>query len=190
MSERGTMKRLLALRVVEEEREEAELRRQRQLRQVCLDALAANDERKAIASRALHAALDSGNRSDAISAEMALACGPMERRILQQRLTQLDAMVAMATGAWRTSRTRRLQMDALVEIAEMRERRTTLTREQKMMDRWFLSSQPQRLQTRVDESFQREQAVLVEHGGTTRARVSMDENAPPNRERVAGAGKV
>ena len=76
MSERGTMKRLLALRVVEEEREEAELRRQRQLRQVCLDALAANDERKAIASRALHAALDSGNRSDAISAEMALACWP------------------------------------------------------------------------------------------------------------------
>jgi hypothetical protein len=163
------MKRLLALRLIEEEREEAELRRQRQWRQMCLDALEANDERKAIASRALHTALDSGDRSEAISAEMALACGPMERRILQRRLTQLDAMVAIATGTWRASRTRRLQMEALVETAETREHRKTLTGEQKMMDQWFLFSQPQRLQTRVDESFQREQVVLAEHGGTTSA---------------------
>jgi hypothetical protein len=118
----------------------------------------------------LHAALDSGDRTEAISAEMALACRPMERRILQQRLMQLDAMVAMATGTWRASRMRRLQMETLVETAETSERSKTLTREQKMMDRWFLSSQPQRLRTRIDESFQREQAVLAEHDGTTSAK--------------------
>jgi hypothetical protein len=117
----------------------------------------------------LHAGLDSGDRTEAISAEMALACGPMERRILQQRLTQLDAMVAVATDAWRASRMRRLQIETLVETAETRERRKMLTREQKMMDRWFLSSQPQRLRTRVDESFQREQGILAEHGGTPSA---------------------
>jgi flagellar biosynthesis chaperone FliJ len=170
MSERRAMKRLLALRLIEEEREEAELRRLRQLRQVCLEALEANELRKAVASRALHAALDSGDRTEAISAEMALACGPMERHILQQRLTQLDATVAIATGTWRTSRTRRLQMEALVETAETHERKKTLTREQKMMDRWFLSSQPRRLRTGVDESFQREQVVPAEHGGTMRAK--------------------
>ena len=170
MSERRPMKRLLALRLMEEEREEAELRRQRQLRQACLDVLEANQARKAVASRALHAALDSGDRTEAISAEMALACGPMERRILQQRLTQLDAAVAAATGTWRASRTRRLQMETLVETAVTHERKEALTREQKVMDRWFLSSQPQRRRTRIHESFQREQAVLAEHGGTTSAK--------------------
>lgn len=163
------MKRLLALRLIEEEREEAELRRQRQLRQACRDALAANETRKAVASRALHDALNSGDRAGAISAEMALACGPMERRILQLRLTQLDTAVAIATATWRVSRTRRLQMETLVGAAETQERRKTVTREQKMMDRWFLSSQPQRLRTHADESFQREQPALEPDDGRTRA---------------------
>ena len=170
MSERRAMKRLLALRLIEEEREEAELRRLRQLRQACLDALEVNEARRAIASRALHAGLDSGDRTEAVSAEMALACGPMERLILRQRLTQLDAAVATATGTWRASRTRRLQMESLVETAVTHERKEVLTREQKMMDRWFLSSQPRRLRTDVDESFQREQVVPAERGGTMRAK--------------------
>ena len=170
MSERRPMKRLLALRLIEEEREEAELRRQRQLKQACQDALAANETRKTVASLALHVALNAGDRAGAISAEMALACGPMERRILQQRLTQLDIAVAMATATWRVSRTRRLQMETLVGAAETQERRKTLTREQKMMDRWFLSSQPQRLRTHADESFQREQSAPTEQGGTARAK--------------------
>jgi flagellar export protein FliJ len=170
MSERRAMKRLLALRLIEEEREETELRRQRQLRQACVDALEANEEGKAMASRALHAALHSGDRAEAISAEMALACGPMERRILQPRLMQLDATVAIATAAWQASRTRRLQMETLVEAAETQERGKTLIREQKMMDRWFLSSQPQPIAEQTDESFQREQPVLAECSGTTRAK--------------------
>jgi flagellar export protein FliJ len=164
------MKRLLALRLIEEERVETELRRQRQLRQACVDALEANEARKATASRALHAALDSGDRAEAISAEMALACGPMERRILQPRLMQLDAAVAIATAAWQASRTRRLQMETLVEAAETQERRKTLIREQKMMDRWFLSSRPRPTAEHIDESFQRAQPVLAECSGTTRAK--------------------
>ncbi|MFL6428555.1 MAG: hypothetical protein ACJ71S_09960 [Acidobacteriaceae bacterium] len=169
MSDRRAMKRLLALRLIEEEREEAELRRQRQLRQACQNALAANETRKAVASRALHVALSSGDRAGAISAEMALACGPMERRILQQRLTQLDTAVAMATATWRVSRTRRLQMVTLVDTAETQERKKTLTREQKMMDRWFLSSQSQRYPAHVHENFQREQLLPEPDDGRARA---------------------
>ena len=162
MSGRQAMKRLLALRLIEEERVEMELRRQRQLRQACVDALEANEASKATASRALHAALDSGDRAEAISAEMALACGPMERRILQPRLLQLDATVAIATAAWQASRVRRLQMETLVEAAETQERRITLTREQKMMDRWFLSSRPQPIAEQTDQSFQRERPAVAE----------------------------
>jgi flagellar biosynthesis chaperone FliJ len=170
MSGRQGMKRLVALRLMEEEREETELRRQRQLRQVCVDALEANEARKAMASRALHAALDSGDRAEAILAEMALACGPMERRILQPRLMQLEATVAIATAAWQASRTRRLQLETLVEAAETQERRKTLIHEQKMMDRWFLSSRPQPIAEQTDESFQREQPVLTDCSGMTRAK--------------------
>jgi hypothetical protein len=170
MSGREAMKRLLALRLIEEERVETELRRQRQLRQVCADALEASEARKAVALRALHGALDSGDRAEAISAEMALACGLMERRILQPRLLQLDATVAIVTAAWQALRTRRLQMETLVEAAESQERRKTLVREQKMIDRWFLSSRPQPIAEHIGESFQREQPALAECGGTTRAK--------------------
>jgi flagellar export protein FliJ len=169
MSERCAMKRLLALRLIEEEREEVELRRQRQLRRACLEALEANEARRAMALHALHLALESGDRTEAMSAEMALACGPMERRIFQHHLSQLDETVAKATATWQASRTRRLQMEALFEAAQTRERREMLTREQKMMDRWFLSSRPQGLRRHTDESFQREQLVLAEGAGTTRA---------------------
>lgn len=123
-----------------------------------------------MASGALHAALDSGDRAEAISAEMALACGPMERRILQPRLMQLDAAVAIAAAAWQASRTRRLQMETLVEAAETQDRRKTLIREQKMMDRWFLSSRPRPIAEQTDESFQREQPALAECSGTMRAK--------------------
>jgi hypothetical protein len=65
---------------------------------------------------------------------------------------------------------RRLQMETLVEAAATQERRKTLIREQKMMDRWFLSSRPRPIVEPTDESFQREQPALAECSGTTRAK--------------------
>ena len=163
------MKRLLALRAMEEEREQTELRRQRQLRQACLDALQASHERKMVALRALHQALDSDDRPEAISAEMALACGPLERRTLQRRLVQLDAMVERASTAWQSSRLRRLQMETLVEAAEACHRREAQTREQKTLDGWFLSSRPERSLTGAHEISQRELSGSGESSGTVRA---------------------
>jgi flagellar biosynthesis chaperone FliJ len=139
------MNRLLALRSLEEEHEEAKLRRQRQLRQACADALKASQARNVLASLALHRALDADDRAEVISAEMALACGPMERRKLQRRLAQLDATTEMAFAAWQGARVRRLQMETLVETAETRFRMETQTREQKALDGWFLLSRTPRL---------------------------------------------
>jgi flagellar biosynthesis chaperone FliJ len=169
MSDRRPVKRLLALRVIEEEREETELRRQRQLRQICLDALNASETRQALALRALHTALDSGDRGAAISAEMALACGPMERHMLQRHLAQLDARVEVATAAWHGSRIRRLQMETIVETAETNLRRERQAREQKRLDGWFLSSRPQRLSALTYENSQRETQYLTKQNGALRA---------------------
>jgi flagellar export protein FliJ len=169
MSMRWPMKRLLALRVIEEEREETDLRKQRQIRQTCLDALLACEARKSMALRSLHLALDSGDRTAAISAEMALACGPMERHILQRRLTQLDAMVEAATAAWQRSRVRRLQMETLVQTAENHLRKETQTREQKRLDAWFLSSRLQRPADGSHENSQREEPHPAEQDGIARA---------------------
>jgi hypothetical protein len=169
VSVRRPMKRLLALRAIEEEREEAELRQQRQLRQICLDALNASEARQALALRVLHTALDSGDRAEAISAEMALACGPMERHILQRRLAQLDAAVEVATAAWQGSRVRRLQMETIVDTAEINLHRERQTREQKRLDGWFLSSRPQKLTALSDENSQRETQYPAKRDGTVRA---------------------
>jgi hypothetical protein len=169
VSVRRPMKRLLALRAIEEEREEAELRQQRQLRQICLDALNASEARQALALRVLHTALDSGDRAEAISAEMALACGPMERHILQRRLAQLDAAVEVATAAWQGSRVRRLQMETIVDTAEINLHRERQTREQKRLDGWFLSSRPQKLTALSDENSQRESQYPAKRDGTVRA---------------------
>jgi flagellar export protein FliJ len=169
MSAHKPMKRLLALRLIEEEREEAELRKQRQLRQACLDALGASKERKALASHALHAALDSGDRTEAISAEMALACGPLERRSLRRRLEQLDGMVERTSAAWQASRVRRLQMETLVEATANRIRKEAETRQQKTLDGWFLSSQPKCSPILLHENSQREVLCSAERHGTMRA---------------------
>jgi flagellar biosynthesis chaperone FliJ len=170
MSVGKSMKRLFALRVLEEEREETELRRQRRLRQACLEAMQASEARKTVASRALHSALDSGDRVEAISAEMALACGPLQRHGLQRRLAQLDALVETASARWQGSRVRRLQMETLVSAAESRSRKEAQVRDQKMLDGWFLTSRPEWSAAHADENFHREVSDSAHCDGTVRAK--------------------
>jgi flagellar export protein FliJ len=162
------MKRLLALRAMEEERAEAELGKQRRLMQACLDALEASAVRRRSALCALHRALDMGDRSEAISAEMVLACGPLEWQILQQRLVHLERNVESATAEWQASRVRRMQVYTLMEAEESRLRREALVKEQKGLDAWFLSSRLDRLRCE-DENFPREQQLSTECCGTARA---------------------
>jgi flagellar biosynthesis chaperone FliJ len=168
MSDR-TMKKLLTLRAVEEGRAETELAKQRQLRQACLDALHAHQDRKHLASRALHHALAIGDRSEAISAEMALAYGPLELRILQAQLAQLERSVESAATAWQHSRMRRLQIETVLETEEARRKREAQIREQKKLDAWFLSSRLVLRTVNADENSQREPGNGTGHDGTVRA---------------------
>jgi len=169
MSARKPMKRLLALRVMEEQREQTQLRMQRQLRQVCLEALEASEARKVAALRALHTALEIGDRAEAISAEMALACGPLERHALQRRLAQLDSMIEKASAAWQGSRVRRLQIETIVDAEGARSRREAHGREQKTIDGWFLTSRAESLAARSHENFQREVSGVAQGDGAVRA---------------------
>lgn len=168
MSKR-TMKRLLALRAVEEERAEAEIQKQRQLRQSCVDELRASEEARAGALWALHAALHMGDRTSSIAAEMTLSFGPLRRRILQRRLTHLEAMVETATMAWQHSRLRRLQIQTLMDAAAARLQQELKDQEQKELDTWFLSREPLPNQ-REYENFQRELAAPIGTDGMARAK--------------------
>ncbi len=164
-----TMKKLLTLRAIEEGRAETELAKQRQLRQACLDALHAYQSRKHVASRALYHALAMGDRPEAISAEMALAYGPLEPRILQGQLAQLERSVGSAAAAWQHSRVERRQIETVLERDQARDRREAHIREQKTLDAWFLSSGPVRRTVHADENSQREPRNGARHDGTVRA---------------------
>ena len=157
------MKKLLTLRAIEEGRAETELAKQRHLRQTCLDALHAQQVRKHVASRALNHALAGGDRTEAISAEMALAYGPLQRGFLQRRLAQLERSVEFATATWRRSRVERQQMETVLETEDARRRHEAERREQKVLDAWFLRA------VDTDEIFQRKPGNGARPDGTVRA---------------------
>lgn len=163
---RRAMKRLLSLRTVEEERAEAEVSRQRRLRQLCLDRLQASEQRSAAALRTLFAALHSGDREAAISAEMALAFGPLERHGLVRQIMHLNPIVEEAASAWRSARICRLQIQTIADAAETRLQREKEISEQKALDARFLSDQIQR---NSNESFQRMDDSATGISGPARA---------------------
>jgi flagellar biosynthesis chaperone FliJ len=162
---------LLALRTVEEEQAEAEASRQRRIRQLCLDAMRASEERSADALRALHTALHSGDRTAAISAEMALAFGPLERNVLKRQISHFNPIVDAATNAWRNARICRMQMETLARATEAKLERETMLAEQKERDMWFLAGRAQRVS---NESFQREEELRADDTGNPRAGSSQE----------------
>jgi flagellar export protein FliJ len=163
------MAKLLTLRSLEEGRAETELANQRRLRQACLDALHAHETREHVALHALHHALAIGDRSEAISAEMALAYSPLKRGILQRQLAPLERSVESAAAAWQHSRARRLQIETVLETEDARWRREAQIREQKTLDAWFLSSRPVRRTINADENSHRESRNGTRHDGIVRA---------------------
>lgn len=164
------MKRLLALRAMEQERVEADLARQRRLQHVCEAAYAASVERTEAAAQALHSALTEGDRDVAMAAELALVVGPLERRALNRRILQIRSKVANITAEWNSARVRREQMQTLASGEQVRIAGETLRREQKSLDDWFRVSQiryvaGEERASREDENFPRKLSQSVQHDG-------------------------
>lgn len=161
------MKQLLALRILEEERVEAELSKQRRLRQICLNELRASEERSAAALRALYIALEAGDQPTAVSAEMAIAIEPLERSRLHRELTRLNPIVEAATSAWHNGRMCREQIETLANAAATKLQREMELRQQKSLDGWFLANLIRR---NTDESFQRKACPAPAAAGTVGAK--------------------
>ena len=162
------MRRLLSLRATEEEQARTELGKQRHLREACLNALQGSRARQRMALHSLHLALMTGDRDEAVAAEMALAWGPLESQVLQQRCAHIERSVETAAEAWQVARIGELQIRTLVEANERRRQHDAQVREQKRLDAWFISVRPDQVRS-DDENFPRELPFSSDHVGTTRA---------------------
>jgi hypothetical protein len=169
------MKRIVALRRLEEERGEAAVLRQRQLRDASLRARKAIEQEKALASGALYGALLAGERSDAISAEMALACWPLRQYALEQELARRESLLELALQSYTEARLRRRQAETALEWIKQAERERNGLREQKALDDWAvrrrLMLQP--WSATENESFQRQDNISLTSDGTDRAEVDI-----------------
>jgi hypothetical protein len=174
MNGKGSTKRIVALRRLEEEREEAAVLHHRQLRDSSLQALQVIEQDKALASGALHQALLAGERGDAISAEMALACWPIRQHALEQALARREGQLELAVHTCAEARLRRRQAEtAFASIARDESKRDQL-REQKVLDDWSARNRPMPLWSAMeDESFQREDRISAASDGTDRAKVDI-----------------
>jgi hypothetical protein len=170
-----SMKRILSLRRLEEEREEAIVLRHRQLRDASLGALRAIEQEKVLASRALYGALLAGEQSDAISAEMALACWPIRQHTLEQELARRDSQLEVAAQSCAEARLRRRQVETAFDWITQAECKTNGLREQKALDDWAIQSRPmlQPWATMEDENSQRRHPVSPPADGTGRAEVDI-----------------
>jgi hypothetical protein len=170
-----SMKRIVALRRLEEERGEAAVLRQRQLRDASLRARKAIEQEKALASGALYGALLAGERSDAISAEMALACWPLRQYALEQELARRESLLELALQSYTEVRLRRRQAETALEWSKQAEGGRNGLREQKALDDWAVRRRPmlQPWSTTEDESSQRQDNISPTSDGTDRAGVDI-----------------
>src|SRR5579859_3523177 len=142
MNGKRSVKRIVALRRLEEEREEVAVLLYGQLRDASLRALKAIEQQKVLASRALHGALLAGERGDAISAEMALACWPIRQHALKQELASRESQLELAMQSYTEARLRRRQAETALEWITEAECRRNASREQKTLDDQAVRSRP------------------------------------------------
>jgi hypothetical protein len=175
MNGNRSMKRIVALRRLEQEREEAAVLRQRQLRDASLRARKAIEEEKALVSGALYGALVAGDRSDAISAEMALACWPLRQYAVEQELARREGLLELALQSYTETQLRRRQAETALEWMKQAERERNGLREQKALDDWAVRSHSMRQpwSATEDESSQRQDNISSTSDGTDRAGVDI-----------------
>jgi flagellar export protein FliJ len=166
------MRRILALRLLEEERESAELARQRQQRQVYLDALDVLSEGSKQAGRSMQAALQNNDTAGALAADMMLATSPMRQQQLESELARRERALESAASRWQEARLRRRQTETVIATVRVQEREQDMRREQRELNDWFLNTRsvPPAHVVDEDETSLRNQGSATVRDGDPRAR--------------------
>lgn len=172
MNARSSLTRLFALRRLQEERLEAELRAERQQREAYLAAAERSQMETKTIAQELFTALVAGERDYVVAAGIGGALGPLRQRLIEQRLLTAEALVGEAKQRWHEARVERLQVESVLAGQQRRERTEREAKEQKSMDGWFLTRRAMADEERadaVDESSQRLQQAGGPLDGMTSA---------------------
>lgn len=134
----GSLKRLSALRKMQEDAESAALGRVRAHLTKMQDAESSESSRVRSLTASFHQQLRDGARTDAWASEVELALAPARSRCLAAVSDAARREVQHAQAAWMEVRRRRLEAETLHAAAERERRAEAGRKEQKEMDEWFL----------------------------------------------------
>ena len=174
MSARSPWMRLFALRRLQEERVEAQLRaRRREYEAVLLAAEQCRLETRETA-RALVTALEAGQHEYEVAAGIHLKLIPLRERMLAQQLLHAETLVRESAQEWQRARRERMQAESVMSEQERRAREEAAAKEQKSIDGWFLmrrqGREPKEAQSSAEhESSQRVFGQIGRRDGTTLA---------------------
>lgn len=137
MSARIGLRRVLALRALIEEREEANLQQCKQAEQACAEALDALRLEARDAITRMHQAFALGQTAE--DAGLFLSLSPVRERVLQLEQQASAEASQIAEASWMGARLERQQLETAVTAAEDRRSIAKLRAEQKSLDSWYLS---------------------------------------------------
>ena len=134
----GSIKRLCALRKLQEDAESAELARSR-THLTCVEAAQDNESLRARSlAVSVHQQVCDGRRDDALTSEIELTLAPGRGRDLAALAEAARRQVQHAEFMWMESRRRRLETETLQAAVEWKRRAELDRREQQDMDEGFL----------------------------------------------------
>lgn len=166
-----SLHRILALRKLEQEREEAALLLERQRRQKCLAAIARVEQEGRTAVQSQLEGLQSGDVSQTLSSEMVLAYSSWKNMQLGRAMQRHEEAVAHAMRAWQRARREKLQVETAWQESRRRDEEEAVRREQKLANDWYLSTACRRraLSTQEDWSVPRTAPVTEARNGASHA---------------------
>jgi flagellar biosynthesis chaperone FliJ len=135
---RGSLKRLSALRKIQEDAESAALGRVRAHLTSVEHAQSSESLRIRSLAVSVHQQVSDGARFDTWASEVELALAPARGRSFAVLVETVRREVQHAQAAWMETRRRRLEVETLHAAAERKHRAAADRKEQKDIDEWFL----------------------------------------------------
>ena len=141
----GSLKRLSALRKVQEDAESAVLGRLRAHLKLVESVQLNESLRIRSLGLAVHQQMCEGDRADAWASEVELALAPARGRRITVLVETACREAQNAQAAWMETRRRRMEAETLHAAAERKHRAEIERKEQKDVDEWFLLRPEQKL---------------------------------------------